>query len=210
MNALQDRMDLIALIQAWGIYRDQGRWDSLAETFHPGGTIAVTWFSGSFSEFIEQCRARHKDVGPRTKHLIGLPHLEISGSRAVAETNIQILGRVTVNGIPADNICYARFLDRIEKRNGTWRIVEREAIYEKDRIDPVEHVSGFATSIAGAEFSSIPEPYRYLGHYLRASGRKLCDRVLCDGSPDTLAAQARALDWLHTEQKQPGSANAMN
>lgn len=196
MNLLADRLDLIALIQAWGIYRDQGLWDRLATTFHPDGHIKVSWFEGRFTDFITACQKGFKPVGPRGKHLIGLPHLDIRGDRAVAETSIQILGRVVVAGVPADNISYARFLDRIVKREGVWRIVARDAIYEKDRIDPVVPSPAFDAFMNTTDFSAIPEPYRYLGYRLQMAGRTLCQGILCDGAPDALAAMASAQAWL--------------
>jgi hypothetical protein len=196
MSVLEDRLDLIALSQAWSIYRDQGIWDRLAELFHPEGTISVTWFSGSFADFIEACRRMHQRVGPRTKHLISLPHVQIKGDRALAEMSVQIIGRFKVNGVSADNLCYARFFDKVEKREGIWRVLERLAIYEKDRIDPVIPSQAFDTFMAETDFSAIPEPYRYLGQRLQALGLTLCDRVLCDGAPDTLEAYAQGQTWL--------------
>jgi hypothetical protein len=196
MSILDDRLDLMALIQAWGIYRDQGLWDRLATTFHADGTIKVSWFEGRFTDFITACKPGFKPVGPRGKHLIGLPHLDIQGNRAVAQTSIQILGRIQIGDAQADNICYARFLDRLEKRDGVWRIAKRVAIYEKDRLDPVVPSAAFDAFMSGTDFSAIPEPYRYLGYRLQMSGRTLCQGILCDGAPDTLAAQASAQAWL--------------
>ena len=34
------------LIQAWGLYRDQGKWPQLLATFVPEGEIAVSWLVG--------------------------------------------------------------------------------------------------------------------------------------------------------------------
>ncbi len=196
MSLIEDRLDLVALSQAWGIYRDQGLWEQLAETFHPEGTIAVTWFSGPFAQFVEACKRMHQERGPRTKHLISTPHLKIKNNRALSEMSIQIIGRFTIGGIAVDNICYARFFDKVEKRDGAWRIVERAAIYEKDRIDPVAPSAAFDRFMAETDFSAIPEPYRYLGQRLRALGMTLSRDVLCDGSPETLAVLRKGAEWL--------------
>jgi hypothetical protein len=196
MSLLEDRLELIALSQAWGIARDQGLWDELADTFHPEGTISVTWFSGPFKQFIEASKAIYQPRGPRTKHLISLPHLKINGRRALSEMSIQIIGRFMVNGVAADNICYARFFDKVEKRDGRWRVLERVAIYEKDRIDPVVPSNAFDRFMAETDFSAIPEPYRYLGQRLQALGLKLADIILCDGSEETLATLRKGAEWL--------------
>ncbi|MBV8288724.1 MAG: hypothetical protein JOZ35_17570, partial [Hyphomicrobiales bacterium] len=51
-----DKYACAELIQAWGLYRDQGKWPQLLATFVPEGQIAVSWFSGSFREFVDRCR----------------------------------------------------------------------------------------------------------------------------------------------------------
>ena len=37
-----------------------------------------------------------------------------------------------------DVVCWGRFYDFFEKRDGRWAIVRRQPIYEKDRLDPVD------------------------------------------------------------------------
>ena len=64
--------------------------------------------------------------------------VRLDGDRAVAETSIVILVRQGIEGLAVDMTARARFLDRLERRDGTWRILERAAIYEQDRLDPVD------------------------------------------------------------------------
>jgi hypothetical protein len=193
---MNDHVAITSLIQSWGLFRDQGRWDRLAQTFYPEGTISVSWFSGSFNRFIEECKKSYQPTGPRGKHLIGVPYIEWAGDKALAETNVQILGRASIAGSAVDNISHARFLDRISRQDGVWRIVSRVAIYEKDRLDPVVPSEAFNRFMAETDFSAIPESYRYLGYRLQAAGRTLCQGVLCDGTPESLAARAEGMAWL--------------
>ena len=44
---LADKIACAELIQAWGIYRDQGKWKELRGTFTPDGHISVSWFRGA-------------------------------------------------------------------------------------------------------------------------------------------------------------------
>jgi len=62
-----DKYACAELIQAWGLYRDQGKWPQLLATFVPEGEIAVSWFSGSFREFVAHCRQSF-EAGQRSKH----------------------------------------------------------------------------------------------------------------------------------------------
>jgi hypothetical protein len=134
---MDDKSACAELIQSWGLYRDQGKWPELTATFAPEGEIAVSWFSGPFREFVARCRASF-EAGVRSKHLILPSHVRLAGERALAETNIVILVRQRIGTVLADLTSYARFLDRLERRGGRWMILERTAIYERDRLDPVE------------------------------------------------------------------------
>jgi len=43
--------------------------------------------------------------------------------------------RSRLDGVEVDAVCLGRFFDRVEMREGAWRIAKRSVIYEKDRID---------------------------------------------------------------------------
>ena len=196
MDRIADRFEISQLIQAWGHCRDQGRWQELEATFTPDGTIFVTWFSGLFNDFVAASKKMHVAQSPRVKHLIAAPVVTVKGERAVAQTNVQILGRFGVAGTDVDYTSYARFLDRLVSTSAGWRIVSRVAIYEKDRLDPVVPSDAFSEFMAGTDFSQVPEPYRYLGYRLVSAGRPLQDGIVCDGSPEASTLIAKAHEWL--------------
>jgi hypothetical protein len=192
---VNDKFACAELIQSWGLCRDQGKWAELLATFTPDGEIAVSWFSGAFPDFVNHCR-RSFDAGQRSKHLVFPSTVRGAGDRATAETNIVILVRQKIGGVLADLTSYARFLDRLERRNGRWAIRERAAIYERDRLDPVEPSDAFDTLFTGTDLSVYPEAYRYMAARLVAVGRALAPVVYCDGSPQTTQLYARYEDWL--------------
>ena len=130
-------------VQAWGFARDQRRWDDLRDTFHPHGVIHVSWFSGSFETFVEHCMA-NASGGAFSKHLLWPSRVRGAGTRAISETTTAILVRQVIEDVTVDLTSYARFLDRFEKRNNVWRIVERTCIYEFDRLDPLTPSEKFA------------------------------------------------------------------
>ena len=190
-----DKYACAELIQSWGFYRDQGKWPELTATFAPDGEIAVSWFSGSFREFVDRCRQAF-DAGQRSKHHIFPSVVRVAGVRALAETNIVILVRQKINGVLADMTSYARFLDRLERRDGRWVILERTAIYERDRLDPVEPSEAFDKLFKASDLSVYPEAYRYMAARLTAVGRALAPVVYRDGSPHTEQLYARYDGWL--------------
>src|SRR3954463_3268835 len=156
---LRDKHACAEVIQAWGLYRDQGKWPELLATFTPDGQIAVSWFSGSFREFVDRC-TRSFNTGQRSKHHIFPSLVRVAGERAVAETNIVILVRQKIGDVLADMTSYARFLDRLERASGRWAIVERAAIYERDRLDPVEPSEGFGRVFTANGPTGYPPPFR--------------------------------------------------
>ena len=189
--SLEDKFACAELIQSWGLYRDQRRWDELLSTFHPDGEIAVSWFRGPFHEFVEHC----KRIG-LSKHLIFPPLVRIAGDRALAETSITILVRQAIEGLAVDMSSRARFLDRLERREGEWRILERAAIYEQDRLDTVEPSTAFGMVMRASSADDYPEPYRYMALRLASAGRALAEPVHHDGSAPTRELYARYEAWF--------------
>ena len=192
---VNDKYTCAELIQAWGLYRDQGKWPELLATFVPEGQIAISWFSGSFREFVDRCRTSF-DGGQRSKHHIAPSIVRVAGERALAETNIIISVRQKIDGVLADMTSHARFLDRLERRSGRWAIAERTAIYERDRLDPVEPSEAFDKLFAASDLSVYPEAYRYMAARLVAAGRALAPVVYRDGSPHTEQLYVRYDAWL--------------
>src|SRR5262249_61904002 len=98
----------------------------------------------------------------RSKHQIFPSVVRLAGDRALAETNIVILVRQKIAGVLADMTSYAHFLDRLERREGRWAIVERAAIYERDRLDPGEPSEAFDKLVAASELSTYPGAYPHM------------------------------------------------
>jgi hypothetical protein len=193
---IADKQACAELIQAWGFYRDQGRWSELLSLFHPEGMIAVSWFRGSYGEFVERCRQSFGQ-GSLSKHLLWPSLVRGKGTRAVAETNVAILVRQEIEGVLVDLTSRARFLDRIEQREGRWRILERATVYEQDRLDPVEPSIMFVKLMQAANAAQYPAPYRYMAFRVLAAGRTLASPVHYDGLPETEALKGRFEAWLH-------------
>jgi hypothetical protein len=190
-----DKTACAEVIQAWGFARDQGRWDDLLATFHPGGEIAVSWFRGPYPDFVARCQANF-GKGSEAKHLLWPARVSVNGTRATCETSVAILVRQTIEGVPVDLTSNGRFLDRLEKRNGAWRMVERAALYEKDRLDPVEPSPKFDAMMANSDAAKYPAQYRYMAYRVHAAGRTLAEPVHYDGRAETEALKRRYADWL--------------
>ncbi len=123
---LEDRLSIADLMTGW-IHRDLAEWDKLRELFHPDGTIEVTWFEGRAADFVDgSMRMGKSDM--RTKHFVGSPLVTFNGIKAIVETNAMIVGENASLDLGA--IGHNRFYDRVEKRDGRWKIVKRQSIYD--------------------------------------------------------------------------------
>lgn len=194
---IADKIACAELIQAWGIYRDQGRWPELRGTFTPDGDISVSWFRGAFAQFVERCRGSYGRGNSWSRHHLFPPTVTLNGDRAVAETSVIIRVRQPFNGIAVDLTSCSRFLDRIERHAGGWLIAERAAIYERDRLDPVEPSPTFDALFAAANTAQYPEQYRYMAFRLaHAEGRSLAPVIYRDGGPETADLYGRFSAWL--------------
>jgi hypothetical protein len=192
-----DKFAIAELIQAWGVYRDQGRWEELRGTFTPDGHISISWFRGPFEQFVERCQANFVTGHTWSRHHLFAPTIKLAADRAVAETSVIIRVRQPFKGIPVDLTSCSRFLDRIERHDGGWLIAERAAIYERDRLDPVEPSAAYDELFKAGGAARFPEQYRYMAFRLaHAEGRSLAPVIYRDGGPETADLYTRFSDWL--------------
>jgi SnoaL-like protein len=197
---IADKIAIAELIQAWGVCRDQGKWRELRGTFTPEGHISVSWFRGPFEHFVEQCRASAEAGHSWSRHHLFTPTIKLNGDRAVVETPVIIRVRQAFKSVPVDLTSCSRFLDRVERHDGGWLIAERAAIYERDRLDPVEPSRDYEQLFKAGGAARFPEEYRYMAFRLaHAPGRTLAPVVYRDRGPETADLYARFTAWLAGE-----------
>ncbi|MGW7535382.1 nuclear transport factor 2 family protein [Amycolatopsis sp. NPDC054798] len=147
-----DRQAITDLMTGW-IHRDRQDWDALASLFHEDATLTILWFSGPAKEFVDG--SRQMSEGPlRSKHFIGTPVIEAVGDRAFVETNAMLVADHRELGIGVT--VHNRFLDRVDRRDGVWRIARRDSVYDMggftypygirpaDGLDPHRHPREYA------------------------------------------------------------------
>jgi hypothetical protein len=196
-NDIADKFAIAEAIQAWGLYRDQGKWRELRGTFTPDGHISISWFRGPFEQFVERCKASFAAGHSWSRHQLFTPAIKLAGDRAVAETSVIIRVRQSFKDVPVDLTSCSRFLDRLERHAGAWLIAERAAIYERDRLDPVEPSPEFEKLFLAGGAARFPEQYRYMAFRLaHAPGRTLASVIYRDGGPETADLYARFAAWL--------------
>lgn len=186
---VEDRMAIADLMTGW-MHRDLGEWDRLRELFHPDATVEITWFEGTASDFIDASeRMGASDL--RTKHLIASPAITFNGDRALAETNAMIIGENIAMNLGCN--AHTRFWDRVEKRDGIWRILKRESSYDQSYFT-------FLTRVQEPGEQAVrryPREYAALAYLLEHSGFSLEREFATRGSKLEAEMKAAGAAWLH-------------
>ena len=168
-NPLQDELLIRRLVERWAVWRDAGDWERFATVWHPDGVMMATWFQGPFADFIRVTREGW-DKGVSILHFLGGSLIEVAGNRAIAQTKMTISQRGMVEGdaiehtgpVLCDVVCTGRFHDFVVKHEGQWKLLHRQPIYEKDRIDPVDPAAQLR--LDRDLLATFPEGYRHLAY----------------------------------------------
>jgi len=190
---LHDELLIRRLIERWAVWRDAGDWARFATVWHPDGVMMATWFQGPFADFIRVTKEGW-DKGVSILHFLGGSAIEVDGDRAIAQTKMTISQRGLVEGVPCDIVCTGRFFDFVTRHEGEWKLLHRQPIYEKDRIDPIDTAA--VPKLDAERLASFPEGYRHLAYIQTGIGYKVkLDMPMLKGpAVDELAR--RGARWL--------------
>ena len=163
-----DRFAIRELVENWALWRDAGDWERFATVWHPTeGWMTATWFQGPARDFIAASR-RGFEAGVSILHFLGGHTADVAGDRAIAQTKMTINQRAEIDGVTVDVVCTGRFYDFCARHEGQWKIVRRQPIYEKDRLDVVDPAG--TLSLDPALLARFPAGYRHLGYLQTKAG----------------------------------------
>jgi hypothetical protein len=189
-----DKLAIRETVENWVVYRDAGLWDRFATVWHEEGWMTATWFQGPYRDFIAISK-KSFEAGVNILHQLGGFTCDIAGDRAIAQTKMAILQRGDVEGVPVDVICWGRFYDFFEKRDGRWAIVRRQPIYEKDRLDTVDPSATLAP-FDPELLAKFPEGYRHLAYLQAKVGFKVKEALPGVKGPAVEKLYAEGQAWL--------------
>jgi hypothetical protein len=188
LETLLSRQAIADLMTGW-MHRDLGHWDQLLELFHPDATIEITWFEGKFSDFVEGSK-RMGDSQFKTKHFISSPVVRFSGDRALAETNAEVIGFNA--SLALGCVTHNRFIDRLERRDGVWKIAERRSIYDFSYFT----FTSLNVQVDETELARFPREYSALAYLLDKSGFPVKRVFATKGSELETTMKRDAEQWL--------------
>jgi SnoaL-like domain len=184
-------------IENWAIWRDAGDWERFATVWHPSGVMNATWFQGHYADFIKVTQEGWAK-GVSILHFLGGCSVDLNGERAVAQTKMTISQRGMVEGIDGpvlcDVVCTGRFYDFMAKHEGQWKVLVRQPIYEKDRLDTVDPSAQLRLDTQA--LAGFPEGYRHLAYIQTRIGYKVkMDMPMLKGD-EVQKLYARGKTWL--------------
>ena len=194
--ALAERLRIREVVQNWVLWRDAGDWERFRTVWHAEGRMMATWFQGPATRFIEVSREGF-EKGVSILHFLGGSSIDVAGSRAIAQTKMSISQRANVDEVACDVVCTGRFYDFFERREDEWRIVLRQPIYEKDRLDPVDPSA--TLKLDPSVLVQFPEGYRHLAYLQTGLGFQVKRNMPGLKGPEVEALYARGAAWLRGE-----------
>lgn len=117
---------------------DRMDWDLVRSCYHPDATDDHGSYKGNidgFMDWVAVALAKFES----TTHFTGNQLVEVRGDCAWAEHYARIYHRRAArDNIPAEDlIVNVRYIDRMERRDGEWRIAARVIVADSNRLDPV-------------------------------------------------------------------------
>jgi hypothetical protein len=147
LERLLDRQDILDALTRFSRGMDRFDRDVFLSAFHPDATIAAGVFVGGPVELYEWAAAMHEQGQIATNHNLLNLTCDIDGDTAHTELYYLFVGR---NRDESNWIAGGRYLDRLERRDGEWRIALRTNVIEWSGMVPTMDIP----------FADVPDIYR--------------------------------------------------
>ena len=147
------RAEIADVIARYCHVLDRQQWDGMAGCFHGDATYKFGSIDGDWRHFVEAAKAV---LGPLriSHHQIGNLLIRVDGDRADSETYFTAYHRVAADapadaplpgtGTDYDVVIAGRYIDRFERRGGTWKIISRTGVTDWRRDSPAADNGLFA------------------------------------------------------------------
>jgi hypothetical protein len=197
-TAMEDEYQIASLLIRWGHARDSDDWETLAGCFHDDATIHISWISGLAKDFVAGSRAMAaaRKPGDHTKHFISGPWIRINRDRAFSRCHANLYIRAVMDGHEFDLQSWLRFFDLLEKGDNVWRIVKRTAVYEKDRLEPVDPRGVPKDFFDDMDLSAFPASAKFLCYRQLRGGRSPSTDIISVYSDEERALKEEGERWL--------------
>jgi SnoaL-like domain len=198
LERLLDRTEIFDLVRFERLCRDQRDFAGMVACYVPAAPVRTTWFEGTVEEFAEASRKK-MGSGSQAKHWIMPARLEINEGRALVESPALIFDRLTFDGVEFDTFQYCRFVSRVIKIVGGWKLGSFEGVYQRDQMQTVDPRDPLP--VDWDVIASLRPSYKFIGYTQVKRGYKVNPELLGDDRLDLLVAfYAREQAWLKSGQ----------
>jgi len=142
VQELIDKQDIHELFLRYARAFDRTDYDLVVSVFHPDATHNHDGIDRPVSELLGALKNPQRNAVRSLSHSICNELIELDGDVAFGESYYLACHRLEHAGKDWDWIVGGRYLDRVERRNGEWRIAHRTMVYDWARIDPVSERPG--------------------------------------------------------------------
>lgn len=129
LKALLDRERIRSCIVCLARGEDRRDAGMISASYWPDSRTDYGVFVGGFKEYLDWV-VPGSDAIKNTQHVLGQSVIELHGDRASVETHVVSYHRIDAGAEERDTCIGGRYLDRMEKRDGEWRIAERTMLYD--------------------------------------------------------------------------------
>jgi SnoaL-like domain len=134
LDALLDKQDIMDCLARFSRGMDRFDRDIYLSAFHADAVMAAGPFVGSAADCWDWAMPMHETGQIVTHHALLQTTIDLDGDTAHTETYYQFVGR---NRDESIWIAGGRYVDRLEKRTGEWKIALRTNIIEWCTLPPV-------------------------------------------------------------------------
>lgn len=177
--------------------RDRGWWSRMRDCFHPDARIRLSWIDGSADDFVKgsvDMAAR----GMKAAHRVGPPVVRLNGDRSVVSFTAFIDIPGSVGGVDVLLSSQARFVYRVERREGLWRIAHFDSVYQRDQL--VAEIPGQVVPVSAQAIAGYRKSYRMLCYLLSLTGYVPSQELAGEDRPETVVALMDAVyGWAGIE-----------
>jgi hypothetical protein len=135
---------------------------TISACYWPDSITDYGVFRGTFAEYLAWVVPGSPAI-PVTQHVLGQSIIDLKGNVALVETQVVSYHRVNMGTEERDTVIGGRYLDRLEKRGGEWRIAQRTMLY--DWFQDFGVSVDWSKGVMGMPFSAAHFPGRAVGDY---------------------------------------------
>lgn len=150
LQELLDKQDILECLTRFSRGMDRFDRDVFLSAFHGDATVAAGPFVGSPAECYDWAVPMHEAGQVATHHNLLNVTFDIDGDTAHTETNYMFAGR---NRDETNWMAGGRYVDRLERRQGEWKIALRTNVIEWSGMLPTMDIP--FTDVAGIELNGI-------------------------------------------------------